>query len=71
MNERHRSHAVASSGPCTIESCDCGVLHVTVGMITMRLQPTTARALAEALGTALAITENPALDAFERVRWND
>ncbi len=71
MNERHRPHPLAQSGPCTIEACDCGVLHVTVGMLTMRLQPTTARALAEALGHALAITENPAIEALERVRWSD
>ena len=70
MNDGHR-HALASNGPCSIESCDCGVLHVTVGMITMRLQPTTARALADTLLRALAITENPAVDAFERARWND
>jgi hypothetical protein len=59
MNDRHRRTPVANLGPCTIEQCDCGVLHVTVGMITMRLQPETAGALCSALQRALASTSAP------------
>ena len=67
----HDRHAIAHSGPCQIEQCDCGVLHVTVGMATLRLQPTTARALADALARALALTADTELVAIERARWND
>lgn len=59
MNDRHRRTPIANFGPCTIEQCDCGVLHVTVGMVTMRLQPETAGALCCALQRALATTAAP------------
>lgn len=59
MIDRHQRTPVANFGPCTIEQCDCGVLHVTVGMMTMRLQPETAGALCLALQRALASTAAP------------
>jgi len=70
MND-HDRQSLAQRGPCRIEACECGVLHVTVGMITLRLQPTTARALADALEQALAQTDCAALASLERGRWND
>jgi hypothetical protein len=53
----HQTRHLASLGPCTIELCDCGVLHVTVGAVTMRLQPETARALVTVLDRALPSAE--------------
>ncbi|HWB77945.1 MAG TPA: hypothetical protein VG755_23435 [Nannocystaceae bacterium] len=61
MNDSHPRHRVASLGPCSIEQCDCGVLHITVGAITMRLQHETARALSIALDRALVVCEEPQL----------
>ena len=70
MND-HDRQPVAHRGPCRIDQCECGVLHVTVGMITLRLQPTTARALAEALELALAQSGCAALASLAGARWND
>ena len=61
MNDSHPRQRVASVGPCTIEQCDCGVLHVTVGMVTMRLHQETAHALSAALARALVVCERPRL----------
>jgi hypothetical protein len=57
VNDFHPRHRVADVGPCVIEQCDCGVLHVTVGMMTMRLHGDTARALSIALDRALRLCE--------------
>jgi hypothetical protein len=54
MSHQHHTHPLANLGPCSIEQCACGVLHVTVGAVTVRLQPETARALATVLDRALA-----------------
>ena len=67
----HERQSLAHCGPCQIDRCDCGVLHVTLGMVTLRLQPATARALADALEQALALTGTTALAPRERARWND
>ncbi len=61
MNRGHQTHRVATVGPVTVEQCDCGVLYVTVGMLTMRLQPDTARTLSVAIDRALAVCETPVI----------
>ena len=58
----HPRLALVPDGPCQVEQCDCGVLHVTLGMLTLRLQPSTAHVLASALQRALAITGVVSLD---------
>ena len=57
MSHQHHTHPLASLGPCSVEQCACGVLHVTVGAVTVRLQPETARALATVLDRALTVRE--------------
>jgi hypothetical protein len=61
MSHQHHTQPLASLGPCTVEQCACGVLHVTVGAVTVRLQPETARALATVLDRALASRDAPVL----------
>jgi hypothetical protein len=50
----HKLERVAQIGNTRIDRCVCGVLHVTVGSITVRLKPDDARGLKEALERALA-----------------
>lgn len=59
MTDFHPRHRVANVGPCVIEQCDCGVLHISVGMTTLRLHGDTARALALALDRALTLCDVP------------
>lgn len=41
-------------GPmCSIEECSCGVLHVTLGALTIRLAPDLVASIWETFGTAL------------------
>lgn len=61
MNDPHHRQRIATVGPCIIEQCACGTLHVEVGVVTLRLHPSTAQALAVALTRALALCETPAL----------
>jgi len=41
-------------GPfCAISECRCGVLHVTIGALTIRLQPDVVSSIWETLGEAM------------------
>lgn len=45
---------VVAQGPvCTVEQCACGVLHVTIGVLTIRLQTEVVASIWETLGEAL------------------
>lgn len=69
MNDLHHRHRIATVGPCIIEQCACGTLHVEVGVVTLRLHPSTAHALGIALTRALALCESPGLiEAHASVR---
>jgi hypothetical protein len=61
MNDPHHRHRIAAVGPCIIEQCACGTLHVEIGVVTLRLHPSTAQALDAALTKALVLTRAPAL----------
>jgi hypothetical protein len=61
MSHQHHTQPLASLGPCNVEQCACGVLHVTVGAVTVRLQPETARVLATVLDRALMTRETAVL----------
>lgn len=51
----HPLRPLAQDHGCTVELCeDCNVIHVTVGPVTMRLQPQAMAHLHAALGRALA-----------------
>ena len=44
---------VLASGDCTlVEQCSCGHVHLTIGAITMRLDPSVLPSLAETMQTA-------------------
>lgn len=51
----HPLTLLAHHGACQVEHChDCDVLHVTIGPVTLRVQPAAAQQLRRALTTALA-----------------
>lgn len=56
---------VARGSFCTVEECSCGILHVTLGVFTVRLQPEVVMSVWQTLGEALARLSN---DAPERPR---
>lgn len=46
---------VVAQGPyCSIEECSCGVLHVTLGVLTIRLQSEVVVSVWQTMGEALA-----------------
>ena len=47
-----------AEGPfCTVEACDCGTLHVSIGAITLRLAPEVAASIQATLREALRSVE--------------
>lgn len=44
---------IARGEACTVEECGCGVLHVTIGVITLRLHPSAVASIHETIGDAL------------------
>ena len=49
----HRRETLASGPVCTVELCDCGCLHLTMGALTVRLDAAAAEALCATLGDAI------------------
>jgi hypothetical protein len=45
---------LAAHGPIRIDLCSCGQIHVSIGPTTVRLAQSVARALGDALRTAMA-----------------
>lgn len=46
---------VVASGPfCSVEECGCGVLHLSLGALTIRLQTEVVASVYQTLGEALA-----------------
>lgn len=61
---RHASTSCPSrqlvDGPvCRIDRCGCGTMHLTIGALTLRLKPSAARELAEALTSAIERAHAP------------
>lgn len=50
----HRRKTLVSKPGCRVEECTCGVFHVSVGAVTVRLPRTQLQGLLEALADALA-----------------
>ncbi len=51
-----KTRRVIAQGPvCTVEQCTCGVLHVTLGALTIRLQMEVVASIHETLGEALRL----------------
>jgi hypothetical protein len=44
---------VAQGPVCTVEECSCGVLHLTLGALTIRIQREVVASMWETLGEAL------------------
>lgn len=49
---------LAAHGPIRIDLCSCGQVHVSIGPTTVRLAQPVARALGDALRTAMARLEH-------------
>lgn len=45
---------IAHSPYCSVEECSCGILHVTLGVLTIRLQREVVASIWETLGESLA-----------------
>lgn len=48
--ERHR---LAECGIFKIDACDCGIVHLTIGCLTLRLEPSAYGELANAIDESL------------------
>jgi hypothetical protein len=44
---------LAECGSFAVDECDCGAIHITIGYVTMRLDPRAYRELARAILEAL------------------
>ncbi|PCC68277.1 hypothetical protein SAMN02745121_05155 [Nannocystis exedens] len=49
----HRTRTVAQNEQCTVLQCSCGMLHVSVGSVTVRMRPAAAAGLRDAVAAAL------------------
>jgi hypothetical protein len=55
MNDcRPGRRLVAQGSFCTVEECACGVLHVSLGVLTIRFQAEVVASVWETLGEALS-----------------
>ncbi|HEX7666108.1 MAG TPA: hypothetical protein VF407_16385 [Polyangiaceae bacterium] len=55
MNCRPAREVIAQGQVCQVEECSCGVLHVTVGALTLRLAPEVVASLRDTLDDALDV----------------
>lgn len=63
----HERKLVVRRPDCRVELCSCGVYHVSVGAITMRMTAAQLGGVFEALGVALAPTTDAAEDGEPQV----
>ncbi len=49
------SEFLAGTPHCNVQRCGCGVIHVTIGPVSLRLQPEVARELRDALVVGLEV----------------
>lgn len=61
-----RREIVARNATCKVERCSCGMLHVTIGPLTLRFDPGALEEVHRALFDALARLS--ARDEVERLR---
>lgn len=52
-----RPRRLAAQGPICVDLCSCGQVHVSIGATTIRLAQPVARALGDAMRTAVARLE--------------
>lgn len=53
------SRSLVDGPVCRIDRCGCGTMHLTIGALTLRLKPSAARELADALASAVELAEAP------------
>jgi hypothetical protein len=51
--DRCERRRIAERGTFNIEECDCGAIHLTLGCLTLRLDPAAYGELVEAIGESL------------------
>lgn len=61
---------VAQGPMCSIEECACGVLHVTLGVLTLRLHPDVVASIAETFADALRVLAMPSVREHGTSRTN-
>lgn len=64
----HHTRQLAGTSHCNVRQCSCGMLHVTIGPLTMRLEPGAAETLRAVLGAALEELEGEAARTEARPR---
>lgn len=70
MNEKTCQRQTLAHGPhCTVERCECGVLHVTCGPITFRATIEMVEALSATLAEALGRVAVDPLTRAMRMPW--
>ena len=54
----HRT--LAHSPECRVDSCNCGVVHLVIGPLTLRLEATAAQSISDTLSEGLRALAQPA-----------
>lgn len=56
MNEtcKPARRLLSRSSFCTVEECSCGIVHLSLGVFTVRLQPEVVASVWQTMGEALA-----------------
>lgn len=68
MREERCPRECLADGPlCRIDRCGCGMLHVTLGPLTVRLEPAACRAVHATLAEALDRLDEQARPAMPRL----
>ena len=65
-----RRRPLAHNAICSVEVCDCGALHLSIGAVTLRLQPDALASIAEVIGEGareLALLQNLAAHRAARL----
>jgi hypothetical protein len=70
MNEEscHR-HTLAQGPLCRVDVCGCGMLHVSIGPFTVRLEPRACEEIVETLARALGHLATRSGQPREARRW--
>jgi hypothetical protein len=56
---RCEKRTLATHGPFNVQVCDCGAIHLTLGFVTVRLEPSAYRELAAVVAAGLVALPGP------------
>jgi hypothetical protein len=59
MNGKCGKRTLATNGPFNVQMCDCGAVHLTLGFVTVRLDPSAYRELAGVVTHSLVALPHP------------